>query len=73
MENTKLSSGQIVKVLLSLNSDGYDYIIPDEGEFFIGDYVYVPFRLKQEVGATVLRLACLILLLILYCLLFQIK
>lgn len=53
MENTKLLSGQIVKVLLSLNSDGYDYIIPDEGEFFIGDYVYVPFRLKQEVGVII--------------------
>lgn len=53
MEKTRLSSGDIVKVLLPLNCDGYDYIIPTEGDFFIGDYVYVPFRSKQELGVII--------------------
>ncbi len=53
MEKTKLLSGDIVKVLLPLNCDGYDYIIPSDGEFFIGDYVYVPFRSKQELGVII--------------------
>ena len=53
MENTKLLNGSIVKVLLSLNSDSYDYILPTEGEFFIGDIVAVPFRSKVEIGVIV--------------------
>lgn len=53
MEKTKLLSGDIVKVLLPLNCEGYDYIIPSDGEFFIGDYVYVPFRSKQELGVII--------------------
>ncbi len=53
MENTKLIAGSIVKVLLSLASDGYDYIIPDNDNFSIGDLVYVPFRNKQVVGVII--------------------
>ncbi|MGN0929546.1 MAG: primosomal protein N' [Alphaproteobacteria bacterium] len=53
MEKTKFSYGDIVKVLLPLNCDGYDYMIPTEEDFFVGDYVYVPFRSKQELGVII--------------------
>jgi primosomal protein N' (replication factor Y) len=49
-DNTILHSGDIVKVLLPLNTDGYDYIVPDGGLFSIGDFVKVPLRNKEEAG-----------------------
>ena len=50
MENTKFFGGSIVKVLLSLSSDAYDYIVPEGLELCVGDFVCVPFRRKEEIG-----------------------
>ena len=50
MENTVFSSGDIVKVILPLASDGYDYIVGDGESYEVGDFVRVPLRRKEEVG-----------------------
>lgn len=50
MEKTEFSCGDIVKVVLPLASDGYDYIVPENLELCVGDFVRVPLRNKEEVG-----------------------
>lgn len=50
MEKTEFSCGNIVKVVLPLASDGYDYIVPENLELCVGDFVRVPLRNKEEVG-----------------------
>ncbi|MBQ8660595.1 MAG: primosomal protein N' [Alphaproteobacteria bacterium] len=50
MENTIFSFGDIVKVLLPIASDGYDYIVPENIEVSVGDFVKVPLRNKYEIG-----------------------
>ena len=50
MEKTEFSCGDIVKVILPLASDGYDYIVPENLELCVGDFVRVPLRNKEEVG-----------------------
>ena len=50
MENTEFSSGDIVKVLLPIASNGYDYIVPENTKIFVGDFVKVPLRNKFEIG-----------------------
>jgi len=50
IEKTKINCGTIVKVILPINCGGYDYFVPAEGEFFIGDLVRIPFRTGLEVG-----------------------
>ncbi|MDR2098469.1 MAG: primosomal protein N' [Rickettsiales bacterium] len=49
-DNTILKPKDIVKVLLPLNTDGYDYIVPDADMFSVGDLVKVPLRGKVETG-----------------------
>ena len=50
MENTAFNKGDIVKVILPLNTDGYDYIVPEGGAYFPGDFVWVPLRSGREAG-----------------------
>ena len=50
MEKTEFSCDDIVKVVLPLASDGYDYIVPENLELCVGDFVRVPLRNKEEVG-----------------------
>ena len=50
MENTTFSSGDIVKVILPVASDGYDYIVGDGESYEVGDFVKVPLRNKEEIG-----------------------
>lgn len=50
MKKTEFSCGDIVKVVLPLASDGYDYIVPENLELCVGDFVRVPLRNKEEVG-----------------------
>ena len=50
MENTVFYCGDIVKVLLPIMSNGYDYIVPENMELCVGDFVKVPFRNKEEIG-----------------------
>ncbi|MDR1476708.1 MAG: DEAD/DEAH box helicase, partial [Rickettsiales bacterium] len=50
MKNTVFNKGNIVKVLLSLSTEGYDYIVPENGAYSTGDFVRVPFRNKNETG-----------------------
>ena len=49
-EKTGIIGGAIVKVVLPINCDGYDYFIPREGLFSVGDIVRVPFRTGTEIG-----------------------
>ena len=55
MENTIFSYGDIVKVLLPIASDAYDYIVPENMEVFVGDFVKVPLRKKYEVGVVLCK------------------
>ncbi len=50
MENTVFSCNDIVKVLLPIASEAYDYIVPENMDVFVGDFVKVPLRNKFEVG-----------------------
>ena len=53
MENTAFSSGDIVKILLPIASDGYDYFVPENMKISIGDIVKVPLKNKYEVGVVI--------------------
>ncbi|MBR1544424.1 MAG: primosomal protein N', partial [Alphaproteobacteria bacterium] len=50
MESRVVSFGDIVKVLLPIASNGYDYIVPENLELSVGDFVKVPLRNKTEIG-----------------------
>ncbi len=50
MKNTEIFNGDIVKVLLPIASDGYDYIVPEKLSVSVGDFVKVPLRNKEEIG-----------------------
>ena len=47
MENTVFFSGDIIKVLLPITSNGYDYIVAENMQVSIGDFVKVPLRNKE--------------------------
>ena len=53
MENTVFSFCDIVKVLLPIMGNGYDYIVPENMEVSIGDFVKVPLRNKYEIGVVI--------------------
>ncbi len=56
MENTIFSSNDIVKVLLPIASDAYDYVVPENIEVSVGDFVKVPLRKKYEIGVVLCKM-----------------
>ncbi len=53
MENTVFFSNDIVKVLLPITSNGYDYIVAENMQVKVGDFVKVPLRNKEEIGVVI--------------------